>query len=1298
MGILNVTIGSINNTTGDLTEGYRDYSCTLGTRLALGTSDLISVRTHASSDEYVRVWIDYNNDGAFGAASELFFSSGPARLHTGFSNVIPTTAVAGIPLRMRVSADASSSPIPGPCTTPEYSQVEDYAVTLGSNTLPPVARFRWSQPQACTGTFNFFDQSQRGPTAWHWDFGDGQFSTQPTPMHTYGQAGQYLVRLRVCNAFGCDSTLVADTLNWYPALPVAAACTPATTAYCCGYGITRIAFAGQAQVSADGAAGYEDFTCRRRFVVGTGLTYPLRVRTAPSSHVIAAWLDANNDGQFSATEILFTQTSSNGVTVNVTIPAAAVTGVPLRLRITADAAGQPLTACTAPRLGQVEDYSVVVQPIGSCTRLLPLAPLRVVYDPCLGARARLELPMAQAEAALQWQSSADSLNWADVAGATAATYFTAPVTGPIYYRIKAYCGVQTAYSAGWPLDTAQYCYCRSLVSSGNCPSGIYDYPVMARVSISHSGFTTAGLPCSVRPDSTHHTFAPYPPNQTTTLRRQTAYELNVAFRAPSTYPIYAWIDYNRNHVFETAEHIEVSLRAWPNTITSAVFTVPVTAAPGLTGMRIRVWDGRNDNACDALAFGSTHDYTVTIAPDNCLAPLLAGTLRGTPAYCAGRAPTLSVQGQTPGTFLQWEISPDSSSWRPLAASHDDTLALTLLPGQTPGAWQAADRFVRVKVSCGTQDVYTPAVRVREDFQLCYCAPTVTVCGEPALRGVRLAHTTLLDRTTLCPTTSYRLADATQPRYRATLLRGVSYPLTITPGLAAGGVPRQRFDAVVWLDANQDGAFTADEQTVIRVHPASPDTTVSLTVPPSARLGSTRLRLVVRAADSGYFASPKQCEYRGAQEMRDYRVTILAPPPTTLPLTAGVIDGPTGVCVANAVLLHVQHFSFDATLRWQRQTPGGWLDVPGGTGATLRDSLIAPTTFRVVATRGAAVAYSAPWSVSVQGPCYCSSGLGSSGFSLSSVGIAIAGGGAHLLNRGPSPEDVSHFIYGPDSLTTTLYRGRAYQIGVAAVYPGLSGGIWFDYNHNGTFDPAEFTRVLVNNRLLPRTNTLTIPANAPLGVVRMRLRVAENFMLQGANSCTRMRSAYNAQDYLITIADPPAYLAPELAAPDTVCSGGTIRLRPTIPLPAGTTYEWAGPAGALGQGPQAEQLRATAAHQGYYYLTTTAPDGYRLTTARYVVVDGSCIATGLEPGRAPFTIQLAPNPAAGQTTLRVMGNAAALTVRLLSGTGQVLTSHILPGNTGSSRELVLSLRGYASGLYLVQVIGAEGVAYRKLVVE
>jgi parallel beta-helix repeat protein len=69
-----------------------------------------------------------------------------------------------------------------------------------------VANFKGS-PRSGKATLKvqFTDISTGKPTAWKWNFGDGKYSTQKNPAHTYSKAGKYTVSLTVKNAKASNS-------------------------------------------------------------------------------------------------------------------------------------------------------------------------------------------------------------------------------------------------------------------------------------------------------------------------------------------------------------------------------------------------------------------------------------------------------------------------------------------------------------------------------------------------------------------------------------------------------------------------------------------------------------------------------------------------------------------------------------------------------------------------------------------------------------------------------------------------------------------------------------------------------------------------------------------------------------------------------------------------------------------------------------------------------------------------------------------------------------------------------------
>ena len=141
MGPQKVVLGTINNKSEGYntsnTQFYIDYSlqnCTsksVYTDISGSASNQLSV-SFAFNDQYIKAWIDYNNNGIF-EASELIGAS-PSRVTVADSPYVitftpPSDAVKNTYLRMRVIADYTSNTV---CQNLSYGQAEDYSVRIPS--------------------------------------------------------------------------------------------------------------------------------------------------------------------------------------------------------------------------------------------------------------------------------------------------------------------------------------------------------------------------------------------------------------------------------------------------------------------------------------------------------------------------------------------------------------------------------------------------------------------------------------------------------------------------------------------------------------------------------------------------------------------------------------------------------------------------------------------------------------------------------------------------------------------------------------------------------------------------------------------------------------------------------------------------------------------------------------------------------------------------------------------------------------------------------------------------------------
>jgi PKD repeat protein len=79
-----------------------------------------------------------------------------------------------------------------------------------------VAAFTYGTNPADSLTISFTDLSEGNPVSWTWSFGDGTYSAEQNPVHTYAQAGLYQVCLTIqgtdslCFDTSCDSIWVGS--------------------------------------------------------------------------------------------------------------------------------------------------------------------------------------------------------------------------------------------------------------------------------------------------------------------------------------------------------------------------------------------------------------------------------------------------------------------------------------------------------------------------------------------------------------------------------------------------------------------------------------------------------------------------------------------------------------------------------------------------------------------------------------------------------------------------------------------------------------------------------------------------------------------------------------------------------------------------------------------------------------------------------------------------------------------------------------------------------------------------------
>ncbi len=142
--ISRVQMGSIDNSTDCTSGGFAIYT-NLSTTVQIGTTYPLTVTNGmAYIDDVCGVWVDWNQDKDFDDANESITVTGGTSVYNA-SITPPIGALTGT-TRMRIRITWNTTP--ASCGTPQYGEVEDYALEVTENALPvELVNFQGRQEQ-----------------------------------------------------------------------------------------------------------------------------------------------------------------------------------------------------------------------------------------------------------------------------------------------------------------------------------------------------------------------------------------------------------------------------------------------------------------------------------------------------------------------------------------------------------------------------------------------------------------------------------------------------------------------------------------------------------------------------------------------------------------------------------------------------------------------------------------------------------------------------------------------------------------------------------------------------------------------------------------------------------------------------------------------------------------------------------------------------------------------------------------------------------------------------------------------
>lgn len=417
---------------------------------------------------------------------------------------------------------------------------------------------------------------------------------------------------------------------------------------------------------------------------------------------------------------------------------------------------------------------------------------------------------------------------------------------------------------------------------------------------------------------------------------------------------------------------------------------------------------------------------------------------------------------------------------------------------------------------------------------------------------------------------------------------------------------------------------------------------------------------------------------------DYLTTVC----TGTPAPGNTISSDATVCPGNLFTLSPQNPTCGSgvTYQWQSSTTGtagSFTDIAGATNATYSTTQTAATYYQVVVScSGTAGPVSAVLvDLSPANQCYCIPAS-----SVCTDGDIITNVTLNSLNNTSDCEPDGFINYGADPTVPIpdVVQGIPNPISVTAGGGTFDEfvGVWIDYDHSGTFDASEFTSVgtTTGGTLVANIN---VPASAPLGQARMRVRVQYFNPFAAGDACTPAFLAFGeTEDYLVNIITCVQGSFDAQPVNTSVVCGNNVSFSTSV---SGTliTYQWQE---KIGSGPWTNvinggQYGGATTNTLTLSSVTTGSDGnlYR------VLISGGCTAIDFSDivtlTVSPLVINVdpasystcAPIPAGSPVPLTittVAGGSVSTTTSYASGVINLLVPDIGPDMTGVTTALTV----------------------------
>jgi len=375
-----------------------------------------------------------------------------------------------------------------------------------------------------------------------------------------------------------------------------------------------------------------------------------------------------------------------------------------------------------------------------------------VTTACPTTTVSFTLPGASAYAATryQWQSSPDSATWANIPGATLATYSVTGLAATTYYRCIVSCSASGAsvMTAGVKITFTAVCPCPGM-TAGTANTSVTTACATTSITLSDVGYTASGVTYQWQssPDSaawTNIAGATTVPYTFTGISATTYYRLKVICGTSATTTA---VSAGKKITFVACACPGITAGTAHTSVATACTTTAITLSDvGYTASGVTYqWQSSPDSAAWTDIAGATtvsYGFTGISATTYYRLKVICGTSAATTAVSAGKKITFvscSCAGMSAGTVnpsgtlacpttsitlndagytasgvtYQWQSSSDSSSWTNIAGA-------TAIPYTFSG--MAATTYYRLVVTCASSAASVASAGKKITFTAsCSCA-------------------------------------------------------------------------------------------------------------------------------------------------------------------------------------------------------------------------------------------------------------------------------------------------------------------------------------------------------------------------------------------------------------------------------------------------------------------------------------------------------------------------------------------------------------------------------------------------